>query len=170
MVCMVDIEIEDEESEKTGRIALTIENIDIPDDDTAREELVSTIEETVREGVSENENINLSMDNVSATTGHEYAHLPAGCPKCGRSDRIYAKIPGPARDESRFSTDMGYVKVEDTPRTATKYECRGCGFEASAIFHLVDMETNRYSPELGGEIYRSMVADGEIEPVYESYE
>ncbi|MFC4989080.1 hypothetical protein [Saliphagus infecundisoli] len=133
-------------------MTITVEGLDLPEDDEERDELLNDITRLIRQKTREDGES--EPGKITITDCYQYATLPPECPRCGGE---------PHRADPTIHPDK--------PREAqSKLDCRKCGYTASAIYKLVDIEKNKYLSEIRAERYISIVADGEVIPEYQSYE
>ena len=123
----------DHEPPANNRITITIDDLDLPDDETERDALREKLQQAVHRTLIEETTI--ESTSTSITEGYEYASLPAECPDCG-------ELP----DISGLTLYGGELDV-----AKAKFECRSCGFSGGATFRLVDLDTNKYNFERGAE-------------------
>lgn len=150
---MVDVKPEPEEVDKTNRLGLDIGGIELPSSEADRKELLAEIQESV-DDVMESKGLDPSQVDIHA--GHRYTEVPNSCPRCDYPLRV------------QNSTTEKEGKEVKTRRNLSLY-CEQCGYSGGAVYQLVDIETNKYDPDRGAEVFRSEVTDRNIFPIYHSY-
>ena len=133
------------------QLKITVEGIDFPKDEEKRDAVINEISQTIQRTVEEQKTS--EPNRITVSEEHQFAHLPAECPRCGEEPHI-----------SHLT-----MMSEDKSIANAKFECRHCSYTGSAKYRLVDVETNKYNSEKGREEYRSIVADGDVKPQYQPY-
>jgi hypothetical protein len=139
------------ESSTTDQLTITVEGMDLPQNEEERDAFLNGISQAIQrtaeeKGASE-------PNNITVSEGHQFSYLPAECPRCGEDPHISGLTMLP----------------EEKSIANAKLECRHCSYTGGVKYRLVDIETNKYNSEKGREEYRSIVADGDVKPQYQSY-
>lgn len=130
------------------RLAITVTDVDLPSDETIRDDVLADLRAAVRDRLAAHDAVDMDRTDVSVTTGHQYASLPAACPCCGT-----------ALDRQSIHMDDGngaFVSV-----VCPSDECRWSG---DAVYRIVDLQGSET------DAFESSVLAGHARPRYHPYE
>lgn len=139
--------MEGSNSRAKHRLTITIDAVDLPVAEDARQTVLDEIGEHVSNHLSEQSGLDIMDAEMTVATGYWYATVPADCPHCGTE------------------VDLRSIHLDDTNGAFANAVCHNenCGWSGDAVYRLIDLEESQ------GDTFESSVLTGDITPSYHPY-
>jgi hypothetical protein len=139
--------MEDANQTTEYRLTITVDDADLPINETVRHAFLDNLGSQIRDLLVENHGIEVAENDITVATGYRYAQVPADCPLCG--ERL----------------DLLSVHLDDENGAYTSAMCpdEDCEWSGDAVYRIVDLEGSET------DAFESSVLTGDITPSYYPY-